>query len=224
MNQVTRLGICSQCFLVEARNPFEGRAYGQPASWDKSHGTSPHRTYWVRSFMQYSVTVAGQSSSTAAVTAAAAATAEESRRGAARRHRMSPSPDEPSQPSATSLLVAKYGKVVGRTDSAGQRSYLTTRHGIANKTLSRENTSIIEKVWSGLWEEGGCPEVGIILGPEIAPAQRGSMFRKFWESLATLDGDNPWQPKVFEVKFSLRKIERNFHIKIRNFKLWKMPK
>jgi len=31
-------------------------------------------------------------------------------------------------------------------------------------------------------------------------------------------------PKVFGVKFSLREIGRIFSIKIRNFKLWKMPK
>jgi len=35
---------------------------------------------------------------------------------------------------------------------------------------------------------------------------------------------NPKQPKVFGVKFSLRKIERIFSIKIRNLKLWKMFK
>jgi len=35
---------------------------------------------------------------------------------------------------------------------------------------------------------------------------------------------NPWQPKVFGVKFSLREIRRTFPIKLRNLKLWKMPK
>jgi len=35
---------------------------------------------------------------------------------------------------------------------------------------------------------------------------------------------NPQQPKVFGVKFSLREIRRIFSIKIRSFKLWKMPK
>jgi len=34
---------------------------------------------------------------------------------------------------------------------------------------------------------------------------------------------NPQQPKVFRAKFSLRGIGRFFPIKIRNFKLWKMP-
>jgi len=31
--------------------------------------------------------------------------------------------------------------------------------------------------------------------------------------------NNPYQPKVFGMKFGLREIERSFHIKIRNFKL-----
>jgi len=35
---------------------------------------------------------------------------------------------------------------------------------------------------------------------------------------------NPLQPKVFGVKFRLREIGRIFSTKIRNFKLWKMPK
>ena len=35
---------------------------------------------------------------------------------------------------------------------------------------------------------------------------------------------NPLQPKVFGVKFSLREIRSIFLTKIRNFKLFKMPK
>ena len=35
---------------------------------------------------------------------------------------------------------------------------------------------------------------------------------------------NPLQPEVFGVKFSLREIGRVFLTKIRNFKLFKMPK
>jgi len=35
---------------------------------------------------------------------------------------------------------------------------------------------------------------------------------------------NPQQPKVFGVKFSLGEIRGIFHIKLGNFKLWKMPK
>jgi len=35
---------------------------------------------------------------------------------------------------------------------------------------------------------------------------------------------DPKQPKVFGVKFSLREIGGIFFIKIRNFKLWKIPK
>jgi len=35
---------------------------------------------------------------------------------------------------------------------------------------------------------------------------------------------NPYSLKVFGVKFGLRKIGRIFSIKIRNIKLWKMPK
>jgi len=31
-------------------------------------------------------------------------------------------------------------------------------------------------------------------------------------------------PKVYEVKFSLREIERITSIKMRNFKLWELPK
>ena len=38
------------------------------------------------------------------------------------------------------------------------------------------------------------------------------------------EGVNPWQPKVFGVKFSLREIERIFSIKIRNLASLKMPK
>jgi len=35
---------------------------------------------------------------------------------------------------------------------------------------------------------------------------------------------SPSRGGEFGVKFSLREIGRIFHIKIRNFKLWKMPK
>ena len=35
---------------------------------------------------------------------------------------------------------------------------------------------------------------------------------------------NPLQPKVFEVKLSLREIESIFFIEIHNFKLWRMSK
>jgi len=35
---------------------------------------------------------------------------------------------------------------------------------------------------------------------------------------------NPKKPKVFGVKFSFRKIGRIFSTKVRNFKLWRMPK
>ena len=35
---------------------------------------------------------------------------------------------------------------------------------------------------------------------------------------------NPSQPKVSEVKLSLREIKKNFLIKIRTFELWKKPK
>jgi len=35
---------------------------------------------------------------------------------------------------------------------------------------------------------------------------------------------NPLQPEVFGEKFSFREIGRIFSVKIRNFKLWKMPK
>ena len=34
---------------------------------------------------------------------------------------------------------------------------------------------------------------------------------------------NPQQPKEFGVNISFKEIETNFSIKIRNFKLWKMP-
>jgi len=45
-----------------------------------------------------------------------------------------------------------------------------------------------------------------------------------WTKLTYLVTINPYQPKVFGVKFYLRGIEKIFSIEVRNFELCKMPK
>jgi len=47
----------------------------------------------------------------------------------------------------------------------------------------------------------------------------------FFRHLIVVASDiNPYQPKVFEVKFRLREIGKILFTKISNFKLWKIPK